>query len=265
MVGAHRQHDVAGRGDGRQQPELVQGRLLGGRQVGGLVGDPAGAVVVGHVAGEQPVAVGRDPLELGGELHPLVAAHRGVRPPLVERPARPGRGGEPGGGHQAGIARVVPEGVEHPRRLRVGAEHVALVADAVDRVPDRGLGAGQVRVGLVVAAADDLDPAFGDEPAQVGAVFGVRVEVRLEVVDLGEHELVVAVPARGVQVEADQLERSAGVGQLAVLVGQQQPALGELALGVPPHRVVVEVRHHPHGPARLGRDDVGARLGPGGG
>ena len=263
MIRAHREHDVPGRRDRRQQPELLVGGPFGAVQVSGLLGDPARAVVIGHVAGEQAVAVGRDPLEFAGELHPLVAADGAVRSPLVERAARPGRRGEPGGGHQPGVAGVVPEGIQHPRRLRIGAEHVALVADAVDRVPDRGLGAGQVRVRLVVAAAGDLDPARRDEPAQVGAVFGMRVEVRLQVVDLGQHELVVRVLARGLQVQGDELERGPDVGQAAIGLRQQQAALGELALGAPPDRVVVEVGHHPHRPARLGRGDLAPAPAPG--
>ena len=50
-----------------------------------------------------------------------------LRPPLVERAAGPGRLGQPGGGHQARVAGVEPERVQHPRGARVAAEHVALV------------------------------------------------------------------------------------------------------------------------------------------
>src|SRR5215475_3302755 len=74
---------------------------------GGLVNDPARAVVVGHVAGQQAPAVGGDPLELAGELHPGVVTHRAPRPPLVERPACPRRPGHPGRGHQSRITGIV--------------------------------------------------------------------------------------------------------------------------------------------------------------
>ncbi len=124
------------------------------------------------------------------------------------------------------------------------------------------LGPGQVGVGLVVVAADDLHPAGRDELPQLRPVLRVGVEVRLEVVDLGQHEFVVRVLPGVRQVQRDQLERGAHRGQLAMLVGQQQPGLGEVALGVPPDRVVVEVADHPHRPAGLGGPDLGRQLGP---
>ena len=209
VVGADRQQHVAGGGDRGERGELAQRLRLRRRQVGRLVDAPPGPVVVGHVAGQQPVAVGGEPLELAGELHPRVVAHRAPRPPLVEGPAGPGRRGQPGRGHQARVAGVEPERVQHPGAVRVAAEHVALMADPVDRVADGGLGAGQVGVRLVVVAADDLDPALGHQRAQVRPVLGVGVEVGLEVVDLGQHELVVGVGPGRVQVQPDQLERGA--------------------------------------------------------
>ena len=264
VVRADRQQDVARGRDLGQAAELPVRLQLGGLQVRQRVQPPARAVVVRHVGGEQPVAVRRDPLELGAELHPPVAAARGPgRAPLVERPARPCRRGQPGRRHQARIARIVPERVQHPRAARIAAEHVPLEPDAVDGVADDGFGADQVGVRLVVVAADDLHPAFGHQPPQVLPVLREGVEVRLEVVDLGQHELVVGVPPGLVQVRADQLERAPDVRQAAVLVRQAEPGLGELALGVPPHRVVVEVADHPHGPARLGHGDVRFGLDPG--
>ena len=233
-------------------------------QIGRLLGGPACPVVVGHVAGQQAAPVGREPLELAAQLHPAVVAHCALWAPLVVGPAGPGRGSQPGRGHQPGVARVEAERVQHPRGPRVTARHLPLVAQAVNGIADRGLGAGQVGVGLVVVAADDLHPAVRDELAQHGPVSRVSVQVGLEVVDLGQHELVVRVVTRGRQVQCDQLERGAHLGQPAVLVRQQQPGLGELALGVPPHRVVVEVADHPHGPAGLGHRDLGRQLGPAG-
>ena len=262
MIGADRQQHVGRRGDRGQLAELLVGGLLGGGEVGGGLGGPARAVVVGHVGGEQPAAVRGQPLELAGELHPGVVPDTAPRPPLVERPARPGRAGQPGRGHQPRVAGVEPERVQHPGGLRVRAEHLPLVGQAVDGVADRRLGGGQVGVRLVVAAADDLHPAAGDEAEQVRPVLRVGVEMRLEVVELGQHELVVRVPAGLFQVQPDQLERGPGVRQPAVLIGQQQPGLGELALGVPPDRVVVEVADHPHRPARLGGGDLAVQGGP---
>ena len=156
----------------------------------------------------------------------------------------------------------MPEHVQHPGRPGVGPHHVTLEAHPVDRVPDGRLGPGQVGVRLVVGAADELDPALGDEPPHVGPVLGVGVEVRLQVVELGQHELVVPVGAGLGQVQPDQVERGAHVRQRAVLLRQEQARLGELALGAPPDRVVVEVADHPHGPARLGRRHLGGKLGP---
>jgi hypothetical protein len=89
-----------------------------------------------------------------------------------------------------------------------------------------------------------------------------RVEVRLEVVELGEHELVVGVAPRLFQVQPHEVERGPRVRQSPVLVRQHEPGLGELPLGVPPHRVVVEVRDHPHRPAGLGYGDGRGELGP---
>ncbi len=224
---------------------------------------PARAVVVGHVAGQQAPAVGGDPLELAGELHPGVVADRAPRAPLVERPARPGRPGHPGRRHQPRVTGVVPERVKRPGDRRVRAEHVPLVPEPVDDVADRGLRRGQVGVGLVVRAADEFRPPGRDQLPQFRPVLRVRVEVRLEVVHLGQHELVVGVVAGRVQVQPHQLERRAHVRQPAVLAGHRQPRLGEAALGVPPHRVVVEVADHPDGPPRLGGGDLARAARPG--
>ena len=234
VVGTDRQQHVAGRGDLGQRPELVVGLGLRGGQVRQPLHGPARAVVVGHVGGEQAVAVRRHPLELAGELHPRVPALGARRAPLVERPARPRRGGQAGRRHQARIPRVMPEDIEHPAGPRVPAQHVALEPDPEDGVADRGLGPGEVGVRLVVRAAHQLDPAVGDEAPQVGAVFGEGVEVRLEVVDLGQHELVVRVFPGLFQVQVDQLERGPHVRDRAVGVRQEQAGLGELALGAPP-------------------------------
>ena len=265
VVGADRQQHVPCRRHRGEQGKLRERLPFGFGQVGGLVDHPARAVMVGHVAGQQPPAVGGDPLELAGELHPGVVADRAPRAPLVVRPARPGRSGHPGRRHQPRVTGVVPERVQRPGDRRVRAEHVPLVPEPVDDVADRGLGRGQVGVGLVVRAADEFRPPGRDQLPQFRPVLRVRVEVRLEVVHLGQHELVVGVVAGRVQVQPHQLERRAHVGQPAVLARHRQPRLGEPALGVPPDRVVVEVADHPDGPPRLGGGDLARLLGPGAG
>ncbi len=262
VVGADRQQHVAGGRHGGKLAELLEGGLLRRLQARGAVGHPARPVVVRHVAGQQAAAVWRQPLELRGELHPPVVAHGAVRAPLVERAPGPGRLRQPGRGHHARVGRIMPERVEHPRCGRVRAQHLALVAQAVDGVADRGLGAGQVGVRLVVTAADDLDPARPDELEQVRAVLRMGVEVRLEVVDLGQHELVVRVAPGLVEMQPDQLEGGSRVRQAAVGIGQEDPGLGELALGAPPDRVIVEVADHPHRPPGLGGGDRGRPLHP---
>ena len=145
------------------------------------------------------------------------------------------------------------EHVELPRRRGLGAQHVALKADAVHEVADRRLGTGEVGVRLVVGAAHHLDAALGDQPAQVGAVLGVGVPVRLEVVDLGEHELVFRFPPGHFEVGAHQVEPVGLPAPARRLLG---PQAGVGGLGVPPHRVVVEVADHVHRPARLGDDEL---------
>ena len=199
--------------------------------------------------GEQPAPGRRDPLELAAELHARHAALAVHRAPLVVRSAGPRTRGQPGVGGHARKLRVVAEHVELPGGGRVGAEHVTLKSDAVHQVSDRRLRAGEVGVGLVVGAAHDLHPALGDQPAQVGAVLGMGVPVRLEVVHFGQHELVFGFAAGHFQMRVDQLESRWSGGLSGRVLG---PDAGVGALGVPPHRVVVEVADHEHRPAGLG-------------
>jgi hypothetical protein len=88
---------------------------------------------------------------------------------------------------------VVAEDVELPRGPRISTEDVALVADAIDDVADGGFDTGQVGVGLVVGATDEFHPPLGEQLPQVGQALRVHVEERLQVIDLGEDEPVVAV------------------------------------------------------------------------
>ena len=171
------------------------------------------------------------------------------RAPLVVRAAGPRAGGQPGIGRHTGELRVVPEHVELPGGGRVGAEHVALKAYAVHEVSDRGLWARQVGVRLVVGAAHHLDAAVGDEPAQVGTVLGMGVPVGLEVVHLGQHELVLRLTTGHFEMRVHQLE---AVGLAAPARRILAPHAGVRRLRVPPHRVVVEVADHVHGPTGLG-------------
>ena len=165
------------------------------------------------------------------------------------RAARPRTGGQPRVGRHAGKLGVVSEDVELPRGGRVGAEHVTLKTDAVHEVSDRGFGAGEVGVGFVVGAAHHLDAAVGDEPAQVGAVLGMGVPERLEVVDLGQHELVFGFAPRRLEMGPHQVET---VGLAAAPGRVLAPHAGVGRLGVPPHRVVVEVADHMERPAGFG-------------
>ena len=145
------------------------------------------------------------------------------------------------------------EHVQLPGGRRLGAHHVALKAHPVHEVSDGRLGAGQIRVRLVVGTAHDLHAALGDEAAQVGAVLRVGVPVRLEVVDLGEHELVFGFPARHFEVRGHEVEPVGLPAATGWLLG---PQAGVGGLGVPPDRVVVEVADHEHRPARLGDDEL---------
>ena len=117
------------------------------------------------------------------------------------------------------------EHVQLPGALRIGAHHVPLETQAVDGGPDAGLRPGQVGVGLVVGAADYLDPPRCDQVPELLAAVGVEVPERLEVIDLGEDDLVGRVDACPFQVGLDQ-------GQAAVLEGLP-PVLGPDQL-VPP-------------------------------
>ena len=65
--------------------------------------------------------------------------------------------------------------------------------------------------------------ARGDEAEQVGAILGVRVEMRLQIVELGQHELVVRVAPGRVQMQPDELEGGPHFRHLAVVVREHQP------------------------------------------
>lgn len=145
------------------------------------------------------------------------------------------------------------EHVELPRGGRGRAQDVALETHAVHEVPDRRLGAREVGVGFVVGPAHDLDTTRGDEPAQVGTVLGMGVPVRFEVVDLGQHELVFRFPARHFEMRTHQVE---AVGLPALPGRVLGPHTGVGGLGVPPHRVVVEVADHVHRPAGFGHREI---------
>ena len=251
VVGADRQQHVAGQRDLLELIEQRAGGVLGLGQRGRRVHPPARPVVRGHVVGEQAAARRRDPLELAAELHAVDVTALG-RTPLVVRSAGPRTRRQPGVGGHPGELRVVAEHVELPRGGRVGAQHVALKSDAVHQVSDRRFRAGEVGVGFVVGAAHHLDAALGDEPAQVGAVLGAGVPVRLEVVHLGQHELVLGLAAGHLQMRVHQFEAVGLPAARRVLA----PLAGVGALRVPPDRVVVKVADHEHRPAGLGDGEL---------
>ena len=149
------------------------------------------------------------------------------------------------------------EYIELPGRGGVRAEYVALKADAVHEVPDRGLRPGEVGVGFVVGPAHHLDATLGDEAQQIGAVFGMGVEIGFEVVDLGQHKLVDRFASRHLQVRGHQRERIVLLAPAGRILG---PQAGVGALGVPPHRVVVEVADHVHRPAGFGDGELEVEL-----
>ncbi len=126
----------------------------------------------------------------------------------------------------------------------------------MDDVADGGLGAGEVGVRLVVGAADEFDLSAVQQQPQGLAALGVLVEVGLQVVDFGEDERVHRIPQGEVQVGVDEREavalpERAGGG----VCGEQLPRGGVGGLGVPPDRVVVEVRDQEHRPAGFGDFD----------
>ncbi len=139
--------------------------------------------------------------------------------------ACPGRGGEPGFGHDPGELGVVSEHVQLPGALGVGAHDVALERQTVNGGADAGLRPGQVGVGLVVGAADYLHPPGRDQVPELLAAVGVEVPEGLEVVDLGEDDLVGRVDSRPFQVSLHQ-------GQAAVLKGLP-PVLGQTSSSQP--------------------------------
>ena len=211
----------------------------------------------GHVVREQPASGWCDPLELAGELHAPGVTLVLHRAPLVVRAAGPRAGRQPDIGRHPGKLRVVTEDVQLPRGARVGAEYVALKTHSMHEVSDRRLGAGQIGVRLVVGTPHHLDSALGDEPAQVLAVLGMGVPVRLEVVDLGEHEFVLRLAAGHLEMRTYQLQT---VGLTAPARRVLAPYAGVGRLRVPPDRVVVEVADHVHRPARLGDGEHERRL-----
>jgi hypothetical protein len=75
------------------------------------------------------------------------------------------------------------------------------------------------------------------------------VPVRLEVVDLGEDELVLRFTARHLEVSGHEVETVCLPASPGRVLG---PLTGVGGLGVPPHRVVVEVADHVHRPAGFG-------------
>ena len=80
------------------------------------------------------------------------------------------------------------EGVERPPDRDLDAERIAEELLAVLDLAHEGLAAGQVAIVHHVRAADHLEQAFGDEPAEIGDGFGIAFEERLDVGRLVENE-----------------------------------------------------------------------------
>ena len=155
------------------------------------------------------------------------------------------------------------EHVQLPGTPGIGAHHVALEAEPVHGRPDGSLRTGQVRVRLVVGSADDLDAAGLDQGPELCAAVGIKVPVGLEVVHLGEDNLVPRVDPCPLEMGLDQCQPAVLEGLPAVLCPDQLvPAGGVAGLGVPPDRVVVEVGNHEHPPTWLPYHHIAPGLGP---
>ena len=181
-----------------------------------------------------------------------------VRPPLVERPPRPGRRIQAAIGHDAWELGVVPEHVQLPGAAGVGTHHVALEAHAVHRSTNARFRTRQVGVGLVVRAADNFQPPGLEKSLHFGAPVRVKIPERLQVIDFGEHKLIAGVDARPLQVRLHQDEPRV-LERVALVLRPEQfvPAGGVTGLGVPPNWVIVEMGDHEHPPARLAHNHVG--------
>ncbi len=83
---------------------------------------------------------------------------------------------------------VVPEGVEEPAGRHVDPELVAIIPLAVLHLPDERLAAGHVVVGHDVERPGELQPPFGQEPAEIRLLGRVPLEERPDVGHLVERE-----------------------------------------------------------------------------
>ena len=155
------------------------------------------------------------------------------------------------------------EHIQLPGAPRISAHHVALEAEPVHGRPDGSLRAGQVRVRFVVGSANDLDSAGLDQGPELSAAVGIKVPVGLEVVHLGEDNLVARVDTCPLEMGLDQRQPTVLEGLPAILGPDQLvPAGGVAGLGVPPDRVVVEVGNHEHPPTWLPYHRIAPGLGP---
>ena len=262
VVGTDRQQYIAGQSHRLQFRKQPVGGFLGLGQRRRGVHPPACRVMRRHVMRQQADTRGRDPLELTVELHSARITTVSIccgrhRTPLVIRPAGPRTRCQTSVGGHTRKLRIMAEHVELPCRGRVRTQHIALKTDAVHKVPNRGFRSGEVGVGFVVGTAHHLDATLGDKAQKVSAIFGMGIEIRLEVVDLGEHELIDRLPPGHLQVRGNECERIVLLAPAGRVLG---PQAGVGALGVPPHRVVVEVTDHVHRPTGFGDDEFECEL-----
>ena len=176
--------------------------------------------------------------------------------PLVVRTAGEHGRRQASAGHHLRELRIVAEDVQLPRGAWDSSNGVLLKPYAMHGVTDGGLNAGQVGVGLVVRAAHQFQAAVPEQSPDEYTILRVGVPVRLEVVDFGKDEAVVRILAGLRQVCLHQAERAmAGPGETGcTVVGDPRliPRLRVAGLGIPPDRVVVEVRDEPDGPEFTG-------------
>ena len=101
---------------------------------------------------------------------------------------------------------MMPEGIDGPPRLHIHRELPVEELATVEHLPDKRLSRGEVEIGHDEGAAGELEPPRPDELLEVSALFGVPVQIGLEVTGLieGEPEL---------RVFAEETQRILDVGK----------------------------------------------------
>ncbi len=94
--------------------------------------------------------------------------------------------------------------VELPGAFGRCPKDLSLEANSINSTAHCRLERRQVAVGLVIGAPDDFQPALGYQPAQLLPPVRVEVPERLQVVDFGQHELVVGVQPGPLEMGLDE-------------------------------------------------------------